>query len=97
VPDRKAICAPSPKKAGDKVVGVWIETASGAKGERTERKRVLALAQARKIDVILVTELTRWGRSMLDLFRTLQDYRPGTCRWWLRTGLQSISIARREN
>jgi hypothetical protein len=31
-----------------------------------ERKDVLALAQARKVDVILVTELTRWGRSMMD-------------------------------
>jgi hypothetical protein len=34
-------------------------------------KNVLALAQARNIDVILVTELTRWGRSMLDLFHTM--------------------------
>ena len=58
------------KKAGYKIVGVWKETASGAKDERTERKKVLALAQARNIDVILVTELTRWGRSMLDLFHT---------------------------
>ena len=45
------------KKAGYKVVGVWKETASGAKQERAERKKVLALAQARKVDVILVTEL----------------------------------------
>jgi putative DNA-invertase from lambdoid prophage Rac len=59
------------KKAGYKVVGVWKETASGAKDERTERKKILALAQARTIDVILVTELTRWGRSMLDFFHTL--------------------------
>jgi len=51
------------KKAGYKVVGVWKEIASGAKQERAERKKVLALAQARKVDVILVTELTRWGRS----------------------------------
>jgi hypothetical protein len=36
------------KKAGYKVVGVWKETASGAKQERAERKKVLALAQARK-------------------------------------------------
>lgn len=49
------------KKAGYKVVGVWKETASGAKDERAERKKVLALAQARNIDVILVTELTRWA------------------------------------
>ena len=45
------------KKAGYKVVGVWKGNASGAK------QKVLALAQARKVDVILVTELTRRGRS----------------------------------
>jgi putative DNA-invertase from lambdoid prophage Rac len=61
------------KKAGYKIAGVWKETASGARDDRAERKEVLALAQARKVDVILVTELTRWGRSMLDLFHTLQD------------------------
>jgi len=52
------------KKAGYKVVGVWKETASRAKQERAERKKVLALAQARKVDVILVTELIRWGRAV---------------------------------
>ena len=61
------------KKAGYKIAGVWKETASGAKDDRAERKEVLALAQARKVDVILVTELTPWGRSMLDQFHTLQD------------------------
>lgn len=61
------------KKADYKIVGVYKETVSGAKDERAQRKEVLALAQARKIDFILVTELTRWGRSMLDLFHTLQD------------------------
>ena len=50
------------KKAGYKIVGVWKEIASRAKQERAERKKVLALAQARKVDVILVTELIRWGR-----------------------------------
>jgi DNA invertase Pin-like site-specific DNA recombinase len=33
----------------------------------------LALAQARKVGAIVLTKLIRWGRSMLDLFRTLQD------------------------
>ena len=33
-------------------------------GNRLRAKQeVLALAQVRKVDVILVTELTRWGRS----------------------------------
>ncbi|MGX4137540.1 recombinase family protein, partial [Escherichia coli] len=36
-----------------------------------ERKKVLALAQSRQIDAILVTELSRWGRSTLDLLNTL--------------------------
>ena len=61
------------KKARYRVVGAWKKTASVVKDEPTERKKVLALAQARDIDAIQVTELTRWGRWMLDLFHTLQD------------------------
>src|ERR1039457_474155 len=74
--------------SGYKVVGVWKETASGIKDERAERKKVLALAQARNIDVILVTELTRWGRSMLDLFHTLQDLQAWGVSLVAQTGLQ---------
>ena len=76
------------KKAGYKIVGVWKETASGAKDDRAERKEVLALAQAGKIDVILVTELTRWGRSMLDLFHTLHDLQAWGVSLVAQTGLQ---------
>ena len=76
------------KKAGYRVVGIWKETASGIKKERDERKKVLALAQARQIDVILVTELTRWGRSMLDLFHTLQDLEAWGVSLIAQTGLQ---------
>jgi putative DNA-invertase from lambdoid prophage Rac len=61
------------QKAGYEVVGVWFETASGSKNNRVERKKVMNLAQARKIDGVLVTELTRWGRSTIDLITTLQD------------------------
>ncbi len=76
------------KKAGYTVVGIWKETASGAKDDRAERKKVLALAQARRIDVILVTELTRWGRSMLDLFHTLQERQAWGVALVAQTGLQ---------
>jgi DNA invertase Pin-like site-specific DNA recombinase len=55
------------------VVGFFRETASGARLDRAERRRVMALAQAREIDVILVTELSRWGRSTIDLLHTLRD------------------------
>ena len=60
-----ALCAFA-KKVGYKIVGVWNEIAPGQKQERVERKKVLALAQARTVDLILVTELTRWGRSARD-------------------------------
>ena len=76
------------KKAGYKIVGVYKETASGAKDDRAARKKVLALAQAREIDVILVTELTRWGRSMLDLFHTLQDLQTWDVSLVAQTGVQ---------
>ena len=56
------------EKAGYEVVGVFRETLSGirkARGDKqlVERKKVMALAQAREIDAVLVTEMTRWGRS----------------------------------
>ena len=61
------------KRAGHRIVGVFKETASGAKNDRPERKKVMALAQAREIDAIIVTELSRWGRSTQDLVQTLDD------------------------
>ena len=53
------------------MVGVFRETASGASANRAARNRVLDLAQARQIDAILVSELSRWGRSTQDLLDTL--------------------------
>ena len=50
-----------------------METGSGVRVDRAERRKVMALAQARKIDAILVTELSRWGRSTIDLISTLQE------------------------
>ena len=61
------------RRASHRIVAVFKETASGAKNDRIERKKVMALAQAREIDAILVTELSRWGRSTQDLVQTLDD------------------------
>ena len=55
------------------IVGTYKETASGVKLDRAERRKVLALAQRREIDVVLVTELSRWGRSTTDLLATLKE------------------------
>lgn len=61
------------KRAGFEIAAVHIETGSGAKTDRIERRKVLALAQAREIDAVLVTEASRWSRSTADLLATLQD------------------------
>ena len=60
-------------RAGYEVVGVFKETGSGVKLDRLERRKVMGLAQARHIDAALVTELSRWGRSTLDLLETLRE------------------------
>jgi DNA invertase Pin-like site-specific DNA recombinase len=59
----------------------------GAKNDRAERKKVMALAQARKIDAILVTELSRWGRSTQDSVQTLDDLHSWKVSVLAQTGL----------
>ena len=61
------------ERSGFEIVAVLKETASGAKNDRAERKRVLDLARKRKIDLVLVSELSRWGRSTADLRATIED------------------------
>jgi len=76
------------QRAGYEVVGVWKETVSGVRLAPPERKKLLALAQNRQIDAVLVTELTRWGRSMLDLIHTLQSLHSWGVSLIAQTGLQ---------
>lgn len=59
------------ERGGYDVVGIFRETASGASANRNARNRLIDLAQARQIDAVLVTELSRWGRSTQDLLDTL--------------------------
>lgn len=61
------------ERAGYEVIATLEEKASGAKNDRAERAKILKMAQARLIDVVLVTELSRWGRSTQDLISTLQE------------------------
>lgn len=60
-------------RAGYAVIGIYKETGSGVKLDRTERRKVMALAQARQIDAVLVTELSRWGRGTTDLLASLRE------------------------
>jgi len=75
------------ERAGHSIVAVFKETASGANNARPERKKVMALAQTRAIDAILVTELSRWGRSTQDLVQTLDDLHTWKVSVLAQTGL----------
>jgi putative DNA-invertase from lambdoid prophage Rac len=75
------------ERSGHRIVGVFKETASGANNARPERKKVMALAQTRAIDAILVTELSRWGRSTQDLVQTLDDLHTWKVSVLAQTGL----------
>jgi DNA invertase Pin-like site-specific DNA recombinase len=55
------------------IVVVLKETASGAKNDRAERNKVMNLARKSQIDMVLVSELSRWGRSTSDLRSTIQE------------------------
>ena len=59
------------ERGGYEVVGIFKETASGTVASRAARNQIIDLAQTRKIDAVLVTELSRWGRSTQDLLDTL--------------------------
>ena len=59
------------ERGGYQIVDTFRETASGTRTNRAARNQVMALAQAREIDAVLVTELSRWGRSTQDLLETL--------------------------
>lgn len=61
------------KRSNFEIVLAVKETASGAKDDRTERSKVMNLARKRQIDMVLVTELSRWGRSTFDLRSTIQE------------------------
>ena len=61
------------EKNGHEIVDTFQEKASGAKNDRAERAKVIELARSGGIEAVLVTELSRWGRSTEDLLSTLRD------------------------
>lgn len=61
------------ERGGYEVIDIFRETASGTKVSRIARNKIMKLAQAREINAILVTELSRWGRSTQDLLETLDQ------------------------
>lgn len=59
-------------KRGWSIVAQIKEVGSGA-SQRELRTTLIAAARRRKVDVVLVWRLDRWGRSVADLVSTLQE------------------------
>ncbi|WP_373539333.1 recombinase family protein [Chamaesiphon sp.] len=76
------------QRLGYDVVGIWSEFGSGVKLDRVKRKEIMAIARKGKIDAVLVTELTRWGRSTIDLINTLNDLHSWKVSLIAQTGMQ---------
>ena len=57
-------------RRGWTVMDAVEEIASGATDSRLKRQALLKAAKQRKLDVILVWKLDRWGRSRVDLMTT---------------------------
>ena len=55
------------------VIDAVEDIASGAKDPPPKRQALLTAARQRKLDVILVWKLDRWGRSLVDLMTTLHE------------------------
>jgi putative DNA-invertase from lambdoid prophage Rac len=76
------------QRLGYEIVGVWSEFGSGVKLDRVKRKEIIAIARKGKVDAVLVTELTRWGRSTIDLINTLNDLHSWKVSLIAQTGMQ---------
>lgn len=55
------------------IVAMQIREIGSGAVERKDREQLMEAARRRKIDVVLVWRLDRWGRSVTDLLATLQE------------------------
>jgi putative DNA-invertase from lambdoid prophage Rac len=62
------------QRRGWDIVAEIQDIGSGAK-KRPKREELIKLARQRKLDVIIVWRLDRWGRSLSDLTASLEDLR----------------------
>jgi putative DNA-invertase from lambdoid prophage Rac len=62
------------KRRGWKIVDEYIDTGwSGSKAIRPELTRLMDDARKRRFDAVIVWKLDRWGRSVADSIRSIQE------------------------
>ena len=55
------------------IIAMQVKEVGSGATQRQSREKLLEAARRRKIDVVLVWRLDRWGRSVADLLATLQE------------------------
>jgi len=61
-------------RRGWEIASEYVDTGwSGAKASRPELDRLMQDARARRFDAVLVWKLDRWGRSVADSIRSIQE------------------------
>jgi DNA invertase Pin-like site-specific DNA recombinase len=75
-------------RSGYNVIGIYKEIGSGTYCDRKQRSVIARLARARKINAVLCTELSRWGRSLPDIISTLTELDRYGCSLICQSGLQ---------
>lgn len=61
-------------RRGWNIIGEYVDTGwSGAKASRPELNRLMVDARLRRFDAVLVWKLDRWGRSVADSIRSIQE------------------------
>jgi DNA invertase Pin-like site-specific DNA recombinase len=61
-------------RRGWEIAGEYVDTGwSGAKASRPELDRLMRDARMRRFDAVMVWKLDRWGRSVADCVRSLQE------------------------
>lgn len=73
IPDQLSDLRRYAELKGFNVIGEYQEKESGKRDTRPERQKILMLAWKRRIDVVLVYKLDRWGRSLRDLITSIED------------------------
>ena len=76
------------ERSGFEIIATFTETASGARNDRQQRAKVMQLAREKHIDAVVVTELTRWGRSTADVISTMQQLAGWNVSLIAQTGLE---------
>lgn len=62
------------QRRGWQIAGEYVDTCTGSKDRRPALDRLMADAKRRKIDVVLVWKLDRFGRSLRHLLNSLAEF-----------------------